>query len=148
MRLVVAVLAAAILLGACSADSTAGDTSLTGEAAALQEARERWERADIDDYRWTFRRLCFCPPLRVRVDVVDGRAQEPTVLEGDQTETDVDFLTMEDLFAEIEEDIEVADEVSADYDPETGAVIRVRSDHDLDATDDELEWHVDRFVPA
>src|SRR5688500_6161239 len=42
----------------------------------LEAARERWDAADIDDYAFTIRRSCFCPPEYsgpYRATVRDGR---------------------------------------------------------------------------
>jgi hypothetical protein len=148
MRGAVLVVAIVLLASACASASGSGPVVTDPEATELQAARQRWAAAGIDDYVWTFRRYCFCPPLRVRVRVQDGLARERTVLEGFQEETSFDFVTMEALFDEIDEELATADDVDARYDPATGAVISVRFDRRVDAVDDELEWRVPQLEPA
>ena len=145
MRKPALVLATGLLVGACGSDGGGGSPPGTAESE-LAQARALWDDAGIDDYEWTFTRYCFCPPLKVRVRVVDGIARERTVLEGPQEQTSFDFLTMEALYDEIEEEIEASEEVTARYDTENGRVRRVRFDRYLNAIDDELEYRISGFT--
>lgn len=117
-------LAVSMLVVGCSSGDNDGDSTATtlpvitdagDQGDRLAAARVRWEAADIDDYTWSFTRLCFCPPLTAEVRVDDGEAADQDIDVEFGEVDELDFATMEDLFDVIEHEIEQSDEVAADY---------------------------------
>lgn len=148
----------ALLVAGCS---SAGDERGGGSSVALPDiksagdemdqldaARVRWEAAGIDSYTWSFTRVCFCPPLTAEVRVEGGEAVDRSIDVEFGEVADVDFTTMEELFDFVEHEIDDSDEVTVDYDPETGQVISFDADRITEAVDDELGYRVQSFVPA
>ena len=163
MRLLLGlVLAAGLLVGCSSSGGGDGDSSGSGtgtaslpaieegadERARLDAARARWDAAAIDDYTWSFRRICFCPPLRAEVRVAGGEAVPGSVAVESGRAADLDFTTMDELFAVVETEIDQSDEVTVEYDPATGQVRGFEADRIAEAVDDELSYVVERFLPA
>jgi hypothetical protein len=133
---------------------TEGTTTTTSIASGseqdrLDAARARWEELGIGDYTWSYRRSCFCPPFGVTVVVEGGEAvshevePDPAV---DPVATEaVEIFTMEDLFDEVQQAIDTADEVTVDYEDETGRVVSLDVDQYLNAVDDEFGYAVTSF---
>lgn len=154
------VFAAVLMAGCTSTDDGArgGSTSTLpeiegggNEADRLEAARLRWEAAAIDDYTWSFTRLCFCPQLTVEVTVEAGQPVRESVEDDDRfpaEPAELEFRTMEELFDVIEREIRESDEVTVEYDAETGRVLRFDADRITEAVDDELGYQVESFVPA
>lgn len=165
-RLALLVIALVIVAGCSSSDGGGSSASSSGrsstttlpeiesagdEADRLEAARTRWEAAGIDDYTWSFTRVCFCPQLTAEVTVEAGQAVRVSVDDDDQfpaESAELEFRTIEELFDVIEREIDESDEVTVDYDPETGRVLRFDADRITEAVDDELGYQVESFVPA
>lgn len=152
-RLVVAL---ALLAGACSSGGgggSGGSTTLPeigpkgDETARLEAAQARWAGAGIEDYRWTFRRMCFCPPMTADVRVEGGEADRSSIAIEFGHAEDLDFTTMEELYGVIADEIERSDEVTVDYDPVTGQVRSFTADRITTGVDDELGYDVLSLVP-
>lgn len=151
------VVAAGLVAGACSSGgstgASGGSTTLPeidpkgDESARLAAAEERWAAAGIDDYRWTFRRVCFCPPMTTEVRVEGGEADRSSIAIEYGHAEDLDFATMEELYGVIADEIERSDEVTVDYDPVTGQVRSFTADRITTGVDDELGYDVLSFVP-
>lgn len=149
--------ATVLMVGCSSADDgeQGGSTStlpeINGagdEADRLEAARARWEASAIEDYTWSFTRLCFCPVLNAEIRVEDGEAV-PESIDVEFGEADeLEFATMDELFSFLEREIRESDEVTAEYDAETGRVLRFDADRITEAVDDELGYKVESFVPA
>ena len=166
MRRAVALVTVCFLaLAACSDDDvsvgTEGTTTTTpaptiptggSEQERLDAARARWEAIGIDDYTWSYRRTCFCPPLAVTVVVEDGVAisheLEADAAGGPTTTEEVEILTMDDLFDEVQSAIDTADKLTAAYDDETGRVTTLDVDQITNAVDDEYGFTVTAFAAA
>ncbi len=161
MRLLAAIVFATVLAVGCTStdDGEQGGSTSTlpeidgagDETARLDAARARWEAAGIDDYTWSFARLCFCPQLTAEVTVEAGEAVRESIEDYDQfpaEPAELQFRTMEELFDVIEREIDESDEVMVEYDPETGQVARFDADRITEAVDDELGYQVESFVPA
>jgi hypothetical protein len=114
-------------------------------------AKGRWERANVDSYEMTVRRLCGeCPifnPVRItvsdgavvsRIDVVTG---EPVI----HQLIDI-FPDVPGLFALIDEAVEGAYDLSVLYDPTYGFPAVVSIDWVRDHADDEIGYRVESFV--
>lgn len=150
------VVTTALLAAACSSGgggASGGSTTLPeidpkgDEAARLEAAQVRWAAAGIEDYRWTFRRICFCPPATADVRVEGGEADRSSIAIEFGHPEDLDFTTMEELYGFIADEIERSDEVTVDYDPVTGQVRSVEADRIATGVDDELGYDVLSFVP-
>ena len=160
MRLLAGIVVAITLIaGGCASGhgdegASGGSTTLPeidpkgDQVARLEAARERWAAAGIEDYRWTFTRLCFCPPLSADIRVEGGEADRSSIEIEFGYPDDLDFTTMEELFDFIEDEIARSDEVTVDYDPVTGQVRGFDADRITTAVDDELGYDVTSLVPA
>lgn len=110
--------------------------------ARLQQARDTWAVDGPTDYHWRYQRLCFCPPLRPRIEVRSGRAVS-AVNRADRDDHQVpEIATMEDLFDLVERALADADKVKVTYDEQTGAVRRLEVDAIKNAVDDEYSYSV------
>jgi hypothetical protein len=110
----------------------------------LGDARQRWESADVDSYRWTVELSCFCVELpgAVRITVVDGVAVATSVPVDDGYPK-----TVEDLFDLIEANLK-ADDLQVTYHPDDGYPVSVTIDRFADAVDDELFYGTSDFQPG
>jgi hypothetical protein len=93
-------LAPAVLLAACAAP-------MIGGAQDGSASRQRWEAQGIDDYRYTYGVVCFCPERGpVQVTVRDGRVvsvenSDPNARVAGNAQLQV--LTVDEVFDRIEE---------------------------------------------
>jgi hypothetical protein len=107
-----------LVLAACAAP-------LAGPAGSRSASRELWERQGIDDYRYTYSVVCFCPERGpVQVTVRDGRiaevqnnAQSDARVSGD---AQLQVLTVEELFDRIEEAQANGTYTKVEYHPSLG----------------------------
>lgn len=110
-------LAPAVLLAACAAPMVGG--ALDGSAS-----RQLWERQGIDDYRYVYSVVCFCPERGpVRVTVRDGRVADvqnadpnARVAGGAQLQV----LTVDEVFDRIEEAEANGTPTKIEYHPQLG----------------------------
>lgn len=172
LRTTALLLAAGLALAACGDDDTevgtTGDpgvtttpptTSLPGTVdpedldavqAALDDARARWEAADITDYTFTYRPVCFCPPQVFTVVVEDGVVAsveaegdgEGGVVTGEPTTVDAVF---DDLQAAIDDGVF---SVTAEYDAELGYPVSTWIDVDMRMADEEYGIQIEELTPA
>jgi hypothetical protein len=111
-------LAPVLLLAACG-------TPLGGGSHDGSAARLRWERQGIDDYRYVYRLVCFCPESQpVQVTVHDGQvtsaeSADPNtrIAEGEQM---LVVLTVDEVFDEIEYAVENGTRTDVEYHPQLG----------------------------
>lgn len=108
----------ALLLAACAAP-------LSGGAAGSGSAsRALWERQGIDDYSYTYSRVCFCPDRGpVRVMVRDGRVagvERPASAERVAGDAQLEVLTVDELFDRIEEAQASGTYTRVEYHPSLG----------------------------
>lgn len=111
-------LAPVVLLAACANPS--GGSSDNGSAA-----RARWDRHGIDDYRYTYSAVCYCPKQGpVQVTVHDGKIisvkgagadQSTQIVAGDEP---LVVLTVDELFDRIEEAHETGTYADVTYHPQ------------------------------
>ena len=130
-----------LLLTACS--QTVPATSSAPET--LDEARARWAAADLDDYRMTLTRSCFCPeyyrgPFEVAVD--DG---EVTAVGFQGRELPADrVLTVDALFDLLAEAYASgAARVEVTYDATLGYPTSLYIDQDEQMADEEVGYTVE-----
>ncbi|HEX2203492.1 MAG TPA: DUF6174 domain-containing protein [Longimicrobium sp.] len=108
---------------ACARTAVPANEPAPAQSGAVAQARARWAGQGIDDYRYTFERMCFCLGRGpVRVEVRDGRVVSVTNPENGQPAPDVQpyietVATLFDKLAEAERDGSLG-EVA--YDPTLG----------------------------
>lgn len=159
-------LALALSLPALSLPALAGCPDILGlsdrdeREEALADARARWRSQGPDDYRFEFRKLCFCHPSAVRlvkVTVQDGAVTDVEVLEEvpnhEQyqypTPTPEQYYTVEGLFAKLEQAIDRdAHEIRVTYHPALGYPTSVFIDYDENAADEEFGWEARSLQPT
>ncbi len=120
------------------------------ERDELERARARWEAAALRDYRYEYRRLCFCPPLRGIVEVRDGEvvaAVDPETGEAVPEEELEPFPTVDELFGTLAQWIsrdphtmEVA------YDPDLGYPRSAFFDFEFNVADEEQGFEASGLV--
>jgi hypothetical protein len=108
----------------------------------LGDARDTWDKADVSSYRLVVESTCFCPPdfKHTATTVVrDGRVVTRT---GDKL-----AATVEELFEQVDDAMDEADEVKVSYDARYGYPRQIATDRDKGVTDDESTLSVVRFTP-
>lgn len=155
MRALVASVAISLLaLTGCGDDdapvATGGETTTTtaagpadSERARLDEARQRWERAGIEDYRLTWTVQCFCPRATFVDTVIDGEVISHEQAADSDALDDPGPKTVPDIFDEVQAAIdEEPATLEVAYDDETGAVTSWWADYRLDMADEEQGFEV------
>lgn len=110
------------------------------------DARQRWERAGIDDYRMVVDVRCFCPfSGPATVEVADGELR--SVDAPDDQNYGGTALTVDAIFDEIaaartDGDVDVA------YDADLGYPVTADLDPILNAVDDEISYRILELVPT
>ena len=112
-------------------------------------ARARWDRANIDSYEMTVRRLCFCGFVDpVRVTVSDGAiVSRVNLLTGEPVPENIAelFPDVPGLFAIVDDARANADELDAEYDETYGFPRSIVIDWIENAADDEVAYVVEDF---
>jgi hypothetical protein len=116
----------------------------------LEDARRKWGRQGIDSYSFVVREICFCPlegPFRVTVirdrvaSVTDAETGAPATPRSGVP------LTVDALFAVVEDALETADEVEVRYDPALGYPAEIAIDRIRQAVDDEVTYVASGLTP-
>jgi hypothetical protein len=121
--------------------------------SVAQGSRETWQDAGFDSYALTIERMCFCPDIGPYVvTVIDGEVASVTS-QGKDVPLDDELLrtwplTVEDLFAEVDDAQAHADDVAVRYDEELGYPTRIAIDRLENAIDDEMTYVVRSLDPA
>ena len=113
----------------------------------LDAHRQQWDALDLDGYRFTFERSCFCPPElrpRVTITVENGLVESVHDAQSGKLLTNPPYsYTINDLFAIIQEAVdEGAAMVSVTYDPRFGHPVDVYIDTYANAADEEFSMAV------
>ncbi len=127
---------------------------VTGEPASvspeLEQARQRWQAADLGEYQMTLQRMCFCPspdytgPFEVTVR--DGDVSSVR-LGGARVDAERG-VSVEALFALIDEAYERgAVEVALSFHPELGYPTSIGIDYDRQMADEEIGYRVSDLAP-
>ena len=131
-----------LALGACDDDPVS--------PLGLVAAKARWERANIDSYEMTVRRLCFCgfiAPVRVTVSrgAIVSRANVET---GEPVPANVASLypDVPGLFAIANEARTNADGFNVEYHLTYGFPTAIVIDWRTNAADDEVTYYVEDFA--
>jgi len=151
MRFRAQVLGSLFLLGSFFAAACSLDTA-RGARKELDQGREQWESQGLDDYRYTLRVGCFCPPEVTDAIVVEVRGGEVVSLEYaaggpvGHPEYHARHDTVPELFQLIEMAIQSgADEIRVSYSPAYGFPERTRLDSSTAIADDELSLMISDF---
>ena len=149
------ILVLAVLLPACApppAAPPAGPDGVVQGAGPddLESARDRWEDADIDDYTFTIRRSCFCPPEYIgpyRIMVRAGRITGVMVDGRSVSAQQFQVPTVAALFDQLAEAYSSgAAEVRASYDARIGHPVEIWIDQDRSMADEETGFTISSFV--
>jgi hypothetical protein len=118
MTRLIRALAPVLLLAACA-------NPLGGSKEDASAARQKWDRQGIDDYRYVYSALCYCPRQGpVQVTVHDGQitsveSADPAagIVSGDEQ---LVVVTVDELFDRIEEAEETGTFTDVEYHPQLG----------------------------
>jgi hypothetical protein len=161
-RIVFALLALA--LGACSTLQPRPDVPVRVDSLQaapvvmdtdddLAANRQRWQAQNVENYRFTYTRQCFCPPQArgpFEVTVRDGKVESVIYQgEGEPMERPLaEYQTVEDLFAVLADAYDRgAASVRASYDAETGQPSEFFIDYDEQQADEEVGFTVEPVRP-
>jgi len=130
---------------------------MSTQAQETAQALARWEAAAIDDYEYSYQRVCDCHPDQLAdtiVTVTDGVVTAVRYARADYAQ-DIPvaenrlswFRTIEDLFALVENATASDAEVRATFDAERGYPTRVYVDYVRDVVGDEVDLTITAFRP-
>jgi len=119
------------------------------------DARARWQAAAIDDYEYTYQRVCDCHPDQLAdtiITVTHGEVAAVRYAREDYAE-DIPvaedrlswFRTIEDLFALIDSAVASNADVRATFDTQRGYPTRVYVDYSRDLVGDEVDLTITAF---
>ena len=127
-----------------------GETLMSNTREGLLAAQEAWAAAAVDDYRFTYERMCFCMPdwrgpfeITVRDGQITGATREgqPVDLE------EVRLPTIPDLLATIADALnQRADRLEVTYQMDYGVPVQVEIDYDFGLADEEITHFVRDFT--
>jgi len=143
-----------LILGFAAASGLADETGL----ARLESARQLWQTAGIDDYRYRYQKYCDCyrgePPVTV-VTVRRGTIERVFHLHDDSNrevparDGSLDlYWTVPDLFDKLQAAYDLGATVDVDYDSGLGYPARLYIDYDATLIGDETDLRlsgVERF---
>ncbi len=143
-------LSAFLLVGALAAGCDSGADS--PQQSQLDSALETWNVQGPAEYSFTWQQLCECTaettqPIRITV-VNDAITEAVYVATQQPVSADVrsHLLTVDGVFAELADAIaNGADNVTVEYDPNSGVPLSVAVDYDLGVADEELSLLLSDF---
>jgi len=117
---------------------------------STEEARERWEQANIENYRFFYKLRCFCLGPTAEgafVTVRNGRVADVELENARATEEDIQaFETIDMLFDQISKyDPDSVYSISSTYDPELGFPVEFYVDINHMMADEEWGFIVSDF---
>lgn len=132
-----------VLVLAVSAGCLSGPTDpLDRERERLEQARAQWRSQGLQDYQYTFRRICFCAPSATEPVVVTVRGGAIVSVQSVATNAPADadfYFTIEGLFGLLADAIDAdAAQVRADYDAARGYPTSGFIDRNAMIADEEL----------
>jgi len=145
----------AFVLSACTTIANAGEPK-----SEVQQAREKWQAANISHYRFNVHISCFCvftENMPLIVEVKDGEVVSMEYSTGNEIDPQLlelfdRYVTVDRLFDGIEKSFEVAgsdqgaaDKVTVEYDATYGFPTKIDIDFVEEATDDELYLTISEF---
>lgn len=142
----------AVLVAGCDLIGLATPDPDANLARRVEAGLVRWRDAGVDDYAFTVRFGCFCPPEVTgpfRVTVVDGSAVDVRTEDGRQVAA-ADLMaptTIDGVFERATRALG-GDKADIELDPAWGFPVRISADPIEDAVDDEWGLEVTDFRPA
>ena len=131
--------------------------SACGGGTMFQQNQEKWDRQNIDHYRFTVAVSCFCPFANVEVtyEVLNGQVVNQSVQSSPDNPVDEaqvsDFYqpynTIEKVFEYVGRAVNEADKTIIEYDPTHGFPTSITIDWIELAIDDEMYLSVGNFEP-
>ena len=128
---------------------------MSTQSQETAQAKARWQAAAIDDYEYSYRRVCDCHPDQLAdtiVTVTDGVVTAVRYARADYAQdVPVDenrlswFRTIEDLFALVENATQSDADVRATFDAERGYPTKVYVDYVRDLVGDEVDLTITAF---
>lgn len=141
----------ALALAAAGCGITGASDPLDRERERLEQARAQWRSQGIADYRFTFRRACFCAPDVREPAVVTVRRGAIVSVESVATGSPQDpalYYTIEGLFDLLEDAIDQeAARLTADYDSALGYPRSAFIDRNEMIADEELGFQASDLQP-
>jgi len=162
--MVAAAFAVTLVLAGCDATKVSdlpnnpnGLVSPTGPPAGLDaegvSAWTLWQQQGWTDYSYRLSVLCFCD--HVMKAPVEVKAGKVVIFEGKPLAPDQQVTgfgkkqpTINALFVELGQALDDADEVTVEYDSETGVPTSINVDWISDAIDDEISYSATRVTPT
>ena len=143
MRKVRALLPALAFVAACAQPSSQPLTT----QSELDAHRQQWDALDLENYRFTFERSCFCPPEsrpKVAITVKNGSVKSVHDARSGELLAEPPYsYTVDDLFSVIQGAVdEGAETVSVTYDPQFGNPVDVYIDTHANVADEEFSMAV------
>lgn len=135
-------------------DRVAGFYRVRSPGPGWSEARQKWESLSVREYRYHFRRSCFCfgAPGDGIVHVKDGKVVEveelnsPRVPPGPVAGDPTLYPTIDGLFDLLDQFVrDSADVLQFDLDPDLGMPTLISVDRLLGAIDDEVAYSASEF---
>ncbi len=118
----------------------------------LDAARARWASAGFTHYEYRYNVSCFCPgPHDVVIEVIDDKVVDTRDPENGQPVTvQIPGLlfTVPQLFDRIQSELETADTLRVDFDPDTGHPIEYYVDPVTELADEELWVRITNLQPV
>jgi hypothetical protein len=144
--------AVAVLVAGCDLIGLATPDPNGNLARRVEAGLVRWREAGIDDYAFTVRLGCFCPPQVTgpfSVTVLDGAVVDVRTEDGRRVPAG-DLMaptTIEAVFERASRAL-AGDTVDIELDPAWGFPVRITADPITDAIDDEWGLEVTNFRPG
>ena len=145
----------AVVLSACTGIANAGDPK-----SEVEQARDKWENANISHYRFNVHISCFCvfvENMPLVVEVNNGEVVSMEYSTGNEIDPQLldlfdRYVTIDRLFDGIENGFDVegdeqgpADKVTVEYDATYGFPTKIDIDFVEQAIDDELYLAISGF---
>jgi hypothetical protein len=144
-RVIYIFFALALLLSACVGGSE------------FEQNRDKWERQNIDHYRFTVVVSCFCPfaGAEVTYEVQKGQVVNESVQADPDRQIDPalasefyqSYNTIEKVFEYAEQALNEADQTTIEYDQTCGFPTDISIDRIKEAIDDEMYLTLSNFEP-
>lgn len=131
--------------------------SACGGGSTFQQNQAKWERQNIDHYRYTIAVSCFCPFAFVEVtyEVQNGQVVSQSVQTSPDNPVDEeqviefyqDYNTIDKVFDYLGRAVNEADRTTIEYDSTYGFPTEVAVDWMEQAADDEIYLTLSNFEP-
>ena len=113
--------------------SVINGTALADAQKELNENKQKWEKGDVQDYSYQFRRSCFCPQDITRpvdITVQNGKVSDAQFADSKAEPPEQNQQSVNGLFAIIQDAIDKGRQVEVKYDDKTGMPTKITIDRD------------------